>query len=93
MRSQHVSAQRPQPLGPVPDDDPVHGRHARRRRAVTRRKWKDMQVRQPAVPDMLQRGFEHLVAFSRKAGNKVGAKHHPGPARLQRRTEGNGLRR
>src|SRR5271166_1865202 len=53
-------------------------RHARGGRAGPRREWKDVEMRQRAGIDEIERAGEHLLGFGRKAGNHVGAEHEIG---------------
>ena len=79
MSAQRRIALFAQDAGALLDDVACELRHARGRRAGPRRKRKDMQLRQPAFVDEIERAREHIVALGREAGDDVGAEGDVGP--------------
>jgi hypothetical protein len=68
-----------QPPRPLFHDLAVKLRHARRRRSRPRRERKDVQMRQPARLDQIERVVEHRFRLGRETGDEVGAERHVWP--------------
>ena len=80
-----------QPLRPLPNLRAVDLRHPRRRRSSAGAVRKDVQPRQPAVLDEIERALEHRLGLGRKPRDDVGAEDHLGPRLAQRLAEGDGV--
>ena len=68
-----------QTLRPLLDHGAIELRHARGGRAGPRRKREDVQLRQTAFVDQIERAGEHVFGLGRETGNDVGAENNIGP--------------
>src|SRR6476469_3241522 len=78
MVPQRLVALFTQTTGPFLDDRAVYLLHARGRRARAWREREDMQLRQPARIDQVERASKHILVFGRKARDDIRAKNHVG---------------
>src|SRR5262245_29754753 len=67
----------------------VHLRHARSGCAWPERKREDVELRQSALVDQIERANKHVLIFSRKASDNVGAEHNIGAQTAYLLTKGN----
>src|SRR5262245_52046974 len=80
-----------QPPGAVLDHLAPDLRHARGGRAGPRRERKDVEMREPACIDEIERALEHVLGLGREPGDDVAAEDDVRPQSPHRIAEGDGV--
>ena len=91
MGAQPAGAKLPQSLRARLHDLAGDRRHARGGRAGARRERENMQMREPAFLDKIERAREHVIGLGGKACDKISAEHDVGPRFAKIAAKGDGI--